>query len=336
MERINDLTQLGLGILPDGPVQLKPHHARWKRAAADEAYVLYDALRLEDLRLYHIGSSAVPGLRAKPVLDFLGSVESLAAYDAKAPALTALGYEHRGEYGIAGRRFSKLKDGNGRTFAHLHVFQHGDPQVARHLAFRDLLLKNPEAREAYETEKTRIAASGLTGNDYAGAKGGLIQKLDLEAAATPAPRRVLALLGSAEGGRETENFLREKYAGFELKVVALHEQNFHAYRYGKEAEAEPAFLALVEEMIAADLVVFATPVYWYAMGASMKLFFDRLSDLLRGPHQALGERLAFKKVKLLSTAAAGRLPMGFESPFALTALYLGMDYLGADYRGPRT
>jgi GrpB-like predicted nucleotidyltransferase (UPF0157 family) len=332
MERISELTKVGLGLVPDAPVQLEPHNPRWKRAAADEAYLLYDALRLEGLRLYHIGSTAVPGLRAKPVLDLLGSAENLEEYGAKATALEAMGYENLGEYGIAGRRYSRLKGKDGRSFVHLHVFRHGDPQVARHLAFRDLLGESADARGLYEAEKVKIAASGRHGNDYAQEKSPIVGRLDAEARARPAPRKVLALLGSAEGGRETEKFLREHYAGAGLTVVNLHERGFRPYRYGKEAEAEAGFLALVEEMIAADLVVFATPVYWYSMGASMKIFFDRFSDLLRGPHKALGEKLAFTKVKLLSTGAGPRLPVGFESPFALTAIYLGMDYLGADYR----
>lgn len=332
MERLNDLTKVGLGLNPDAPVELTPHHPRWKRAAADEAYAIYDELRLESLRLYHVGSTAVPGLRAKAVLDFLGAVPSLEEYDTKLKALAKLGYENLGEFGIPGRRYSRLSAPDGRRLVHLHVFREGDPQIARHLNFRDYLVENPGARQAYEDAKSRVAGSGLTGNDYAGAKNEIVAKLDKEAAARPAPRKVLALLGSAEGGRETEKFLRESYGHAELKVVPLHAANFRPYRYGHEGEAEPAFLALVEEMIAADLVVFATPVYWYSMGGPLKNFVDRFSDLLRGPHKGLGERLAFTKIKLLSTGGGDRLPVGFESPFALTAIYLGMDYLGAEYR----
>ncbi len=67
----------------------------------------------------------------------------------------------------------------------------------------------------------------------------------------------------------------------------------------------------------------------------MKDFIDRFSDLLSGEHKQLGESLYGKKLQLVSTGYDLKLPLGFEVPFSGTAIYFGMDYLGAIYRSIR-
>jgi multimeric flavodoxin WrbA len=83
----------------------------------------------------------------------------------------------------------------------------------------------------------------------------------------------------------------------------------------------------VQNMIEADLVILATPVYWYAMSGPMKDFVDRFSNLMSGPHKELGEALYGKRLKVFSTGHDSSLPLGFEVPFSATALYFGIDYL---------
>lgn len=333
MTRFTSFTKNGLGHPRDGSVQLMPHNPRFKRLFSDEAHALYSALRIERLRLYHVGSTAVTGLPAKPILDILGSVPSLAELDEKRAVLEALGYEVKGEYGIEGRRFAVLYNPEKtESYVHLHLFQEGSADLARHLKFRDLLRKDSGAKSEYQAIKEQLLQSKTPREDYTKQKGLLVNQLEARALAAPEGKRVLALLGAAPGGKNTEEFLREKYAGQDLEVVDLSALELRPYHYRREAEAEPAFLELVDKMIEADLVVFATPIYWYSMAGSLKNFVDRFSDLLRGPHQNRGERLAYTKVKLLSTGADPALPLGFETPFALTSIYLAMDYLGADYR----
>lgn len=141
------------------PVALAPHDPQWAvRAAA-----LIEALRAaapEALRaLHHIGSTAVPGLAAKPVIDLLGEAESLAAIEAARPALEALGWRWRGENGAAGRRYFTRDDPEtGARGVHLHVYAAGDPALAWHLAFRDRLRADPATAAAYAREKQRCAA----------------------------------------------------------------------------------------------------------------------------------------------------------------------------------
>ena len=141
------------------PVALAPHDPQWAvRAAAliaDLRAAAPDAFRT----LHHIGSTAVPGLAAKPVIDLLGEAGSLAAIEAARPALEALGWRWRGENGAAGRRYFTMDDPEtGERAAHLHGHAVGDPMIAWHLAFRDRLRAEPETAEAYAREKARCAA----------------------------------------------------------------------------------------------------------------------------------------------------------------------------------
>jgi GrpB-like predicted nucleotidyltransferase (UPF0157 family) len=119
------------------------------RAAAPEAFVA----------LHHIGSTAVPGLQSKPVIDLLGETGRLAMIDAARSALKGLGYRWRGENGATGRRYFTRDDPEtGAREVHLHVHATGDPMLAWHLDFRDRLRAEPETTEAYAREKARCAA----------------------------------------------------------------------------------------------------------------------------------------------------------------------------------
>ncbi len=107
------------------------------------------------VRAHHIGSTAVPGLAAKPVIDVLLEVRDLASLDARDEAMREIGYEPRGEFGIPGRRYYP-KGGDRRTH-HVHAFAVGDPHIAEHLTFRDYLRDRPDAAAAYARVKRDAA-----------------------------------------------------------------------------------------------------------------------------------------------------------------------------------
>jgi GrpB-like predicted nucleotidyltransferase (UPF0157 family) len=141
------------------PVVLSPHDPKW--AARAEALIAELRAGAPGVfgALHHVGSTAVAGLEAKPVIDLLGEAADLSEMEAARSALEALGYRWRGENGVAGRRYFTRDDpGTGARAVHLHVHAWDDPAVARHLAFRDSLRADPALAEAYLGEKRRCAA----------------------------------------------------------------------------------------------------------------------------------------------------------------------------------
>jgi GrpB-like predicted nucleotidyltransferase (UPF0157 family) len=334
MDRLQAYADAGIG-LERGTVRLTPHHPRWKRIFSSEAYLILDELRDDSLRLYHCGSTSIPDIAAKPVIDILGSVESLERLDQQKPRLEALGYAYKGEYGIEGRRYCVLYNPEQTIgYVHLHIFQHGHHEINTHLLFRDHLRTNPDAARAYEEHKLSLVHEKLVGREkYPEEKHALIQQLLANARAERNPKSTtLALLGSAPGHKNTLQFLKDHLGTTPAEIVDLNELNIGAYKYGAATEQDDSFVPLVQKMLASDRVILATPVYWYAMSTPMKLFVDRLSDLLSGAQKHLGESLYGKKFEVVATGSDSRLPIGFEVPFAATGIYFGMDYMGALYR----
>lgn len=149
-------------LLPPGRpatrrVRVVAHDPRWVdrfSEAAEELAVALGALA----SVHHIGSTAIPGLHAKPIIDLLVAAQDLDRVDARTPALEALGYEALGEYGLPGRRYFRRADAAGERTHHVHVWRVGDPALLRHLAFRDYLLAHPGVAAEYGELKRRLAA----------------------------------------------------------------------------------------------------------------------------------------------------------------------------------
>ena len=130
----------------------------WARAYDAERDALAEALGPAAVAIHHVGSTSVPGLAAKPVVDVLVEASDLPAVDAAASRLEALGYEARGEYGIPGRRYFSRPAGSGPA-VHVHAFRKGDPHVERHLRFRDYLRAHPVEAARYGALKRELAAA---------------------------------------------------------------------------------------------------------------------------------------------------------------------------------
>ena len=129
----------------------------WAEKARAESERLRGAIGETLLVVHHIGSTSIPGIKAKPTIDLLPIVKSLAALDARETAVTAHGYEWMGEFGLPGRRFLRMNVDGKRAF-NVHCYEQSNPEITRHLAFRDYLRAHPEAAKAYEAEKLRAAA----------------------------------------------------------------------------------------------------------------------------------------------------------------------------------
>ena len=159
-------------------VELVPHNPEWEKLADQEAQRILDSLSIPIVGIYHIGSTSVPGIKAKPILDFVMEVENMEKLIQESPKLEGIGYVSKGEYGIPGRQFF-TKDTNGERTHHLHVFQSGHPDIERHLVFRDYLRANPEAARAYEELKEQLAERFPDkSNMYTEAKSDFILSMD--------------------------------------------------------------------------------------------------------------------------------------------------------------
>lgn len=144
--------------LASGAVRLATADPSWPALFAAERGRLLAAAGDLPLVIEHVGSTAVPGLPAKPILDLMGgrpAGSDLAPYVA---ALEAAGYRHRGEYGIPGRHYFVRDDAERRRTHHLHVVEHEGVFWREHLAFRDALRADPALRDAYAALKRDLAA----------------------------------------------------------------------------------------------------------------------------------------------------------------------------------
>ncbi len=139
-------------------VELVPHDPAWAVRAREAGEALGGALGDLLVAVHHIGSTAIPAIKAKPIVDLMPLVTSLADLDARAHKVKALGYEWRGEFGIAGRRYCTLADPQtGKRLIHVHFFVEGWPDVERHLSFRDYLRAHVDEAREYEAQKLRAA-----------------------------------------------------------------------------------------------------------------------------------------------------------------------------------
>ena len=139
----------------------------------------------------------------------------------------------------------------------------------------------------------------------------------------------LVILGSARSDGETRRAVDLAFPPGTAELVVLPNFSMGGYDY-HHFNADDAFCSIAPKMAEADRIVFATPVYWYAMSAPLKIFFDRLDDMTENL-KALGKSLRDKSVWMIATGTENVLPEGFEVPFARTAGYFGMRYRGCAY-----
>jgi GrpB-like predicted nucleotidyltransferase (UPF0157 family) len=140
-------------------VELVPHSPVWAEMARSETARLKAVLGDNLLTVHHIGSTAIPGIKAKPIVDLMPIVADLVTLDAREQEVAALGYEWMGEFGLPGRRYCRLNDPvTGKRKFQLHCYEDGAGESLRHVAFRDYLRAHPEIARAYEAQKERAAS----------------------------------------------------------------------------------------------------------------------------------------------------------------------------------
>ncbi len=164
-------------------VEVVPHDPRWRDAFEAEAKQVAAALGENVVAIHHIGSTAIPNIYAKPVVDLLVEVRDITAVDGRSSAMESLGYEVMGEYGIPTRRYFRKDNQEGIRTHNIHAFETGSAEVGRHLAFRDYMIAHPVEAQRYSELKRELAEAHPQSMDgYMDGKDGFIKEIDRRAA----------------------------------------------------------------------------------------------------------------------------------------------------------
>lgn len=141
---------------------------------------------------------------------------------------------------------------------------------------------------------------------------------------------MLIINGSARLNGDTQKFISRLTEGMDYTLISLVEHYILPYHYESSYPPEDQFELLAKEISYHKHIVFATPVYWYAMSGRMKNLFDRLTDWIT-LNKEVGRNLKGKTLKVIAVGTDGDLPDGFITPFSRTAGYLEMDFKGYQY-----
>lgn len=159
----------------DEVVELKAYDPSWPDSFVNERRRIADTLSLPEGSIEHIGSTSVPGLESKPVIDMMLGTPNFPPPHELLSRLTILGYENLGEAGVPGRIYLRLREG---TAFNLHVMQRDGEHWANNLALRTLLRRDPNARMRYAAEKQKaLQTAGNRLLAYSAAKGTALAEL---------------------------------------------------------------------------------------------------------------------------------------------------------------
>lgn len=168
-------------------LQVSKYDPMWKTRFEQEKRELKSILGENVVDIQHIGSTSVPDMAAKPIIDVQIAVKELDRVDALSGELMNAGFDNLGEYGIEGRRYlrkiAKINENDWVSTVHVHIFQENDNEnIGRHIAVREFLIAHPERAKEYGQLKGKLASE--CGNDtecYVIGKDSHVKKLERDA-----------------------------------------------------------------------------------------------------------------------------------------------------------
>jgi GrpB-like predicted nucleotidyltransferase (UPF0157 family) len=137
-------------------VELADYSAKWHEEFLQQKEVLSKIFGDDAVSIEHVGSTSIPGLKAKPIIDIQVAVNDLEVALKHKEELEKEGYEFRGNAGVEGRYFFAKGPQDNRTH-YLHVEPYKSSNWETHIYFRDYLIEHPEALEAYQKLKEELA-----------------------------------------------------------------------------------------------------------------------------------------------------------------------------------
>lgn len=160
-------------------VRLTEFSGDWLVMFQEESQFLKGIFGDEIIRFEHFGSTSVNGMKAKPVIDMMCIVKDIKRIDSFNGKMESFGYDVAGEWGIKDRRLFR-KGGENRSH-HIHVYEIDNPQIARHLIFRDYLRSHPEEAARYSRFKEELANRFENTSKYSHAKKAFVQEMEQQA-----------------------------------------------------------------------------------------------------------------------------------------------------------
>jgi GrpB-like predicted nucleotidyltransferase (UPF0157 family) len=162
-------------------VEVVPPDPTWRDKFEQESKQVARTLGENVIMVHHIGSTSIPDIYAKPIVDMLVEVKDIHQVESRNAAMEALDYTVKGEFGIPGRRYF-TRDIEGTRVYHVHTFQTGSAEITRHLAFRDYLTAHPEFAQQYSDLKRSLAKQFPTDiESYMDGKDGFIKEMERNA-----------------------------------------------------------------------------------------------------------------------------------------------------------
>ena len=159
-------------------VEVVPHDPEWKKKYEKEASIVRSIFKKEILAIHHVGSTAIPGISAKPIIDILVEVYSIEKVDEFNNDMIEQGYIPKGQSGIPNRRLF-IKGSEELRISHIHVFQEEDTEIIRLLNFRDYMIAHPKEAQEYSQLKERLAREFPENIDgYIEGKDAFIKNID--------------------------------------------------------------------------------------------------------------------------------------------------------------
>lgn len=142
--------------LKRGTVQLRAHNQNWKKIFEEEKALLLRHFPSQILEISHGGSTAIPGMPAKPIIDMFAVVSSLEEAEQMRKELESLNYHYRGEEGVPGRILYAKGEEEIRTH-HLHLVERESDEWKNHLLIKNYYLRHPEVAQGYAELKKALA-----------------------------------------------------------------------------------------------------------------------------------------------------------------------------------
>jgi len=139
--------------LPSGVVALTPYTLAWKRLFEEERVILQAGLGDHILDIQHVGSTSIPGMLAKPIIDIAIAVRDFEDARVCIDPIELLGYQYRGEFGIPLRHY--FVKGDPRTH-HIHMVEVTSQAWVNQLLFRDYLTRHPQSAQEYANLKVEL------------------------------------------------------------------------------------------------------------------------------------------------------------------------------------